>query len=172
LQAFDATGKFAAGSLATWKGTVDWLCTITKSPFVGKFIPTKPRRAPLSMKDALWNVGQTMDALNAELADQQQLIIRGERGIAVVWSDEPIDPSLVPSVTLAGLKERGKSEMVSLTVMLNGKKASEMVPVVKKMLSRLGQVHEEICNQMTIRDRAENVRDALAVLQNSPTKKQ
>jgi hypothetical protein len=166
----DAVGKRYADSPTTWMKTFDWLSAQTSLPFVSKIMPTKPLQMPVPASSPVLDLGAVFDKLNAELASQNRVLLRGKRGLHLLVADEAIDPDLLPMLSMQELQERGKSEWVTAKVVLNGMKARDMVSVVAKHLSPSGYVESQLLNQLTIRDKAEYVRAALDALREVPEK--
>jgi hypothetical protein len=164
LPAFDTVTFRDSMSRDSWKGTLDWLSKRTGLPLAGRVIPAKAFHGPITTDTSFIDTGRAIDILNRELADQHLLIIRGARTLHVVFTDEAIDLALVPQVRWADLKERGKTELVSVAVAFKGLKAADMAALVKKSLSRFGRVWDEPCNQLIVLDRAERVIEALAII--------
>lgn len=103
---------------------------------------------------------EALDVLNGYLIPRGYILIRRDRFLTVWNIDDGIPPNLVPKVSLAELPHRGKNEMVSVTIPLEGVEASRVDDDIRDaMLSPHGKVVAmRDSNWLQVTDLAANVR--------------
>ncbi|HYV35375.1 MAG TPA: hypothetical protein VE988_06710 [Gemmataceae bacterium] len=157
-------GLPAYAQFDSWKAALDWLSKRTKLPITGNVLPMTPIVIPLGKVDALETTADMIDLLNEALVEHQLLIIRGERGIHVVWTAERIEPALAVPARWAELGERGKTEVVSIHVASKTMTEAELMAQIKPILSLLGSVSKVNDFEVAVVDGAGNLQTVLEAL--------
>jgi type II secretory pathway component GspD/PulD (secretin) len=103
---------------------------------------------------------EALDVLNGYLIPRGYILIRRDRFLTVWNIDDGIPPNLVPKVPLSELPHRGKNEMVTVTIPLEGVDASRVDDDIRDaMLSPHGKVVAmRDSNWLQVTDLAANVR--------------
>src|SRR5439155_24393724 len=91
-------------------------------------------------ENAAYTLPETIDLLNEALLDQNYILIQRERTFTLVPADQKVRPELVQDVTVEELANRGKTEIVRITVRLKSLVAEDVQGQVKRMLSPFGEV--------------------------------
>jgi RNA polymerase sigma factor (sigma-70 family) len=151
-----------------WKQVFEWLadhtglaCTATLAP-PGTFTFTPPRGKRYTIPEI---VDILNEALLANPPTQQFLLIRRSKTFTLLPADEKIDPSLVPDVSVEDLPRRGNTEIVKLSLRLRRGKAEDVAPIVKKLMSRYGEVVPvDAANRLILQDTAGSLRFVLKTL--------
>ncbi len=153
-----------------WKQVFEWLTDQTGLAFTGINIPpgSYTYMAPKGSVGATqgFTIPEVIDKINEALLanppSQRWQLIRREQTFTVVPADEPIDPILVPRVTIDELKARGNTEIVSTILQLNSLVGEDYAPEVKKMLGPFGQVIVlNKSNQLILQDSVKSLRNIL-----------
>jgi type II secretory pathway component GspD/PulD (secretin) len=162
--------KVGAAAGMPWSSAFEWLSDQTGLAIVANTKPTGICAVSLPTKKL--SAAEAIDLLNEALIVQQYLLVRGERTIVLVPSDERINPALVPRIELADLDKRGKTELVSVTVSVKGLAAEDLADGIKKMLGPFGTVVAlPKANRLVVQDTASNVRRIVRLLQEIEEKK-
>src|SRR5439155_6542602 len=85
-------------------------------PFSSQIVPTGMFSFAPTKEN--YTIPEVIDILNEALAQQKYRLIRRDWSFTVVPSDEPIDLSALPRVTVDELKDRGTTEMVMVAFTL------------------------------------------------------
>jgi type II secretory pathway component GspD/PulD (secretin) len=162
--------KVGAAAGKPWATALEWLSDQTGLAIVATTKPTGTCAIPLPTKKL--STADAIDLLNEALIVQHYLLVRGERTIVLVPSDEKIDPALVPRIELADLDKRGKTELVSVTLSVKGLAAEDLAPGIKKMMSEFGTVVVlPKANRLVVQDTAGNIRLIVRLLKEIEEKK-
>jgi hypothetical protein len=84
--------------------------------------------------------------------------------LTILPVDEKIDPSIPPRITLDDLKDRGKTELVSVVLPLKSMTAKDAAPEIKRMMGALGEITVLSNNQLVVQDTVGNLRRVVAAL--------
>jgi hypothetical protein len=145
-----------------WREVLEWFGQETGLPLIATSRPTGtftfvPPPGSVGATQG-YTVPEIVDILNEALQQQKYLLIRRDTSFTLVPADEKIDPALVPRVGVDDLKNRGKTELVSILVPLKGAKAEDIAPEVKKMMGSFGEVIALRDNRLILQDTAGNLR--------------
>src|SRR5262249_3291874 len=153
-----------------WKDVLRWLSDQTGLPVIAKEVPTgKVTIFPGAGVPS--TLAEVMDLLNEQLLQQHYLLIRGEKTITLVPSDEKIDPSLVPRVEAQELGRFGRTELVSVVVHLKALVADKVAPSVKKLMGTFGEIVVlPEGNRLVLQDTAGNLRSVYQLLRDIDAK--
>jgi len=166
------TGKNAAGLTgfefrdSPWKTVFVWLAKQTDKEVIAVSKPTGTFTFHGVAKKT-YTIGEVVDILNESLmaGPQKYVLIRRERDFVVVPADERVDRTYANRVTVDELAERGKTELVSVTLVLRKLRANDVVADVKKLLGPFGEVVAlNAGNRLVIQDCAGNVRRVCELL--------
>jgi type II secretion system protein D len=157
-----------------WKQVFEWLSDQTGLTFnsinvpPGSFTFIAPKGSVGATQG--YTIPEVIDHLNeAMLAappTQRWQLIRREVSFTLVPADDPIDPILVPRITVDELKGRGTTEIVSIVLQLNTLVAEDFAPEVKRMLGPFGQVTVLAkSNQLILQDSAKSLRTILKTIE-------
>jgi hypothetical protein len=155
----------------TWKATLEWLSKRTGLPLAANVMPTKLPPRPWPNRNRVVRTEEIIDLLNAALEEQQLLIIRGERALHVVSTVKPLEASMGPRVRTSALAERGKTEVVSILVVVKNGNGSDGIARIKPMLSLLGSVEKWGKSELVLQDTAGNLQVILSKLRAVSTAK-
>src|SRR5438128_1141118 len=86
-----------------------WLQWGRQQPGTLTFVTPKSRKLGYTLPEII-------DLLNEELSSQKYLLIRRAQSFAIIASDRPIDPSLLPRIDSVELDSRGNTELVQTTL--------------------------------------------------------
>jgi hypothetical protein len=163
LKDLDADNRRRGVPRESWKAALEWLSKRTGLPLFSE-PPAKPLGGRWPEPDELVVTEEIVDLLNAALAEQKLIIVRGERGIHVVSNQKAIDKSLVANIRWAELAERGKTEPVAIHITFKNLKAEEAVAKIKPLLSTLGSVDKAGENEVVVLDSTGNLQAILEKL--------
>ena len=116
-----------------------------------------------------YTMTQALDVLNGYLLSKGYVLIRRDRFL-VCWNiaDNPVPPSVVPNVTEAELLDRGKNELLTLILPLDGLDAEKIVSDVKELLGPLSKAHAvKSTNSLVLTDIGSNLRWVTNLLKSS-----
>jgi hypothetical protein len=141
-----------------WPDVFAWLTEQTGMPVLGPGKPTGTLTF-VGPDEKKFTIAEAIDVLNEALSAQNLLLIRREHSFAVVPTDEPIDPALVPHVKPAELASRGDTELVAVTLPLAGLAAEDAAQEAERLLSSFGRaVPLGKAQQLALQDTAGNIR--------------
>jgi type II secretory pathway component GspD/PulD (secretin) len=83
---------------------------------------------------------QAMDVLNGYLLQKGFVLVRRDEFLVVVNIDNGIPPNLVPTVTLEELPTRGRNELMTVLIPLEGMTADEAATESRELLGPQGKV--------------------------------
>lgn len=107
-----------------------------------------------------YTMTEALDVLNGYLLSKGYVLIRRDRFL-VCWNiaENPVPPSVVPNVTEEQLLERGKNELLTLILPLDGLDAEKIVTDVKELLGPLSKAHAvKSTNSLVLTDIGSNLR--------------
>lgn len=108
---------------------------------------------------------EALDILNGYLLPRGYVLIRRDRFLACVNTENKIPPNMVPTVSVEELEQRGRNEMVTLVLPLEGLEADKIQSEVKELLGPQGTVAAlKNTNSLVITDIASHVRRVHALL--------
>jgi type II secretory pathway component GspD/PulD (secretin) len=141
-----------------WPDVFVWLREITELPVVGEAKPTGTFTFVAPATKTL-SIPEIIDIVNDALTAQKLMLIRRSHSFALVPTDEPIDPALVPRVKTADLSSRGNSELVSLVVPVMGVSPDDVAMEAERVMGPLGRVTPlSKANQVILQDTVGNLK--------------
>jgi type II secretory pathway component GspD/PulD (secretin) len=147
-----------------WGQVLEWLSDQTGAPIITTAKPTGTFTFT-SAKKKDYTLAEILDILNEALAPQQFLLIRRDQSITLVPTDNNIDPSLVPRVSIDDLAVRGKTELVSVVLPLRKLNAADIAGDVEKLLGPFGKVTAlATLNQLVLQDSAGNLNQIIQTI--------
>lgn len=112
---------------------------------------------------------EAIDLLNSVLLTKGFTLIRRDRMLVCVSTEAGIPENLVPRVTLDELDYRGKFELVTVMIPLEGRAAAAVSEEIKPLLSPLGKVVPlPATSQLLITDSAGNLRSIRTLVKAMP----
>ncbi|MBV9124315.1 MAG: hypothetical protein JO112_13230, partial [Planctomycetes bacterium] len=144
-----------------WANVLEWLSDITGLPVIASAKPTGTFNF-IAPKGKTYTIPEIIDILNEGLIAQKYVLIRRSQSFTLVPADEPIDPAIVPRISVDELGQRGNTEIVSMVLPLTSLVAEDFAPEVKKMMGPFGQVTTiASANQLVLQDTVGNLRRIL-----------
>jgi hypothetical protein len=145
------------------KKVFTWLTEVTDIPLVANFMPTGAITFVPPNPPRTYTLPEVMDVINgillSETWTQKYYLIRGKRYFCLVVADEKVDGVLCPRVTMAELGERGRTELVRVTIPFRRLNAAKLAREVKKQIGPVGDVVSvPILNVLVMWDTAGNLR--------------
>jgi type II secretory pathway component GspD/PulD (secretin) len=102
---------------------------------------------------------QALDVLNGYLLQKGYVLVRRDEFLVVVNIDAGIPPNLVPTVTLEELPERGRNELMTVLIPLEGMTAEEAAVEARELLGPQGKVVAlNKANKIVVTDIGSNLR--------------
>ncbi|HEY1191334.1 MAG TPA: secretin N-terminal domain-containing protein [Gemmata sp.] len=125
--------------LAGWNEVLDWYAKETGLTLITTVKPTgtvtlKPG------KDKQFTIGQVTDLINEAMMQQKFLLIRRHMTFFIQPSDEKVDPTLLPRITLDELPKRGRTEIVQIVIPVKGMEVNDAVDELKRLLTPFGTI--------------------------------
>lgn len=115
-----------------------------------------------------YTVTEALDVLNGYLLQRGYILVRRDRFLTPINIDEPIPPNMVPVVTVDELPQRGKNELVSVTIPLESVEADKVVGEIRELLGPQGKASAlKNTNSINITDIGSNVRRVYGLLKHS-----
>jgi type II secretory pathway component GspD/PulD (secretin) len=145
-------------------GALNWLSQQTGLPLITTNMPTSTVGFVPPVKPEGYTIPEVIDLLNEGLLLQKYVLIRCEASLTILPVDEKIDPSIPPRITLDDLKDRGKTELVSVVLPLKSMTAKDAAPEIKRMMGALGEITVLSNNQLVVQDTVGNLRRVVAAL--------
>ncbi len=87
-----------------------------------------------------YSVSEVIDILNDHLIRQGAILIRNEQRLTVVSTQQPINDSIVPFVSIAEIDWVGRNEIAGTAIPIKGVDASQAVSEIALVKSPIGQV--------------------------------
>ena len=101
---------------------------------------------------------EALDVINGHLIQKGFLLVRRNQFLVCLNVDDGIPPNLVPSVTVDELPKRGKNELMTLTIPLDGIEAEDAASEVEGLLGPQGKVVGlSKANQLVVTDIGSNL---------------
>ena len=108
--------------------------------------------------DGQFTVTQALDIMNGYLLQKGYLLIRRDRFLVVLNIDNGIPPNLVPQISLEELAQRGRNELVSVLIPLDGMDAASAADQAVELLGPQGKaVSLDKANKLLVTDLVSNV---------------
>jgi type II secretory pathway component GspD/PulD (secretin) len=149
-----------------WSAALEWLSSTTGLPIIAGAQPTGTFSYIAPRAGRKYTLGEVIDIFNEGLAAKNYVLIRREKSILLTAADQPLDPVLVPRVSVAELSKRGNTEIVSVVISLKSLTADEFAPEVKRLLGAFGDVVVlSRANRLVVRDAAGNLRRMINIIQ-------
>jgi type II secretory pathway component GspD/PulD (secretin) len=144
---------------AQWQEVLDWYAKESGLILVTTVRPTgnvtiKPPGAPRK-----FTLGEVTDLLNESMVPQKFILIRYSTTFTIWPVDEKLDFTLMPLVTPAELKTRGKTELVKCVIgPFKSIAVAEIRPEIEAMLTPFGKLQLlERSNSFQLSDKAGNI---------------
>jgi RNA polymerase sigma factor (sigma-70 family) len=150
-----------------WKEVIDWFADQSGLAFVGTTRPTGTFTFD-PPKGKQYTLSEIVDILNEDLMKRPQpwLLIRGSKSFRIVPADEKISSDWFRAVSVEELSHLGRTELVRVSVRLEGVPADEVAPKLKKLMSPFGDVTPlDSPNQLVLRDTAGSLREIIKTLE-------
>lgn len=90
--------------------------------------------------DGKFTVTQALDVLNGYLLQKGYLLVRRDKFLVVVSTDAGIPPNLVPQIPLSELPKRGRFELVSVLLPLDGMDPDTAADEAQELLGPQGKI--------------------------------
>jgi type II secretory pathway component GspD/PulD (secretin) len=115
--------------------------------------------------DRSYTATQALDVLNGYLLPKGYILIRRDRFLVCINIDDGIPPNLVPSISPEELSTRGRNELVTVIIPLNGGEAAKVVPELGVLLGPQGKAAAlNNTNSVVVTDLASNAQRIYALL--------
>lgn len=102
---------------------------------------------------------QALDVLNGYLLQKGYVLVRRDEFLVVVNIDNGIPPNLVPTVTVEELPTRGRNELMTVLIPLEGMTAEEAATEARELLGPQGKVVPlNKANKLVVTDIGSNLR--------------
>lgn len=82
---------------------------------------------------------EALDILNGYLLQKGYVLVRRDKFLVSLNIDNPIPPNLIPNITVEELPQRGKNELMSLVIPLEGVDAAQVATEVANLLGPQGK---------------------------------
>jgi general secretion pathway protein D len=153
-----------------WDSVFEWLAEVTGKPVMPG--PHKPTGSLtfISKRGQKYSIPEIIDIINEGLltneATQKYYLINRPTSFTLIPANEPVNPALIPPITVDQMKEHGNSELVQITYALKTLDASEFEPEVKKMMGPFGQTATLTqANQMVLTDTVGNLKRIISLIE-------
>ncbi len=114
-----------------------------------------------------YTVTEALDVLNGYLLQKGYVLVRRDRFLVCINIDDGIPPNTVPSITVEELPQRGRNELVSLTIPLESVEADKVVAEIRELLGPQGKATAmKNTNSLVVMDIGSNVRRVYGLLKN------
>jgi type II secretory pathway component GspD/PulD (secretin) len=90
--------------------------------------------------DGKYSPTEALDIINGYLQQRGFLLVRRDQFLVVVNVDRPIPPNLVPTVTIEEVPKRGRNELMTVLLPLNGLTPDDVAAEVEQLLGPWGKV--------------------------------
>jgi type II secretory pathway component GspD/PulD (secretin) len=119
-----------------------------------------------------YTMTQALDILNGYLLSKGYILVRRDRFLVCLSTDNPIPPNVVPNVTVTELAKRGKNELLNLILpMEGGLDADAVVGEVQALLGPQGKaVALKSTNSLVLTDIGSNLQRVATLLKSSTPK--
>jgi general secretion pathway protein D len=144
-----------------WSEVLDWFKQESGLAIITTFVPTGSAKISSDPKKK-YTIPEVVDVLNEALAAQNFIIVRRERSFGVYPADVPPPPGILPTVDADDLKHRGKTELVRCTITVKTVLAEQIVPEIKKLLTKgFGTVESFGASLLIITDKVSNLENII-----------
>jgi general secretion pathway protein D len=144
-----------------WPEVLDWFKQESGLAIITTFVPTGSAKISSDPKKK-YTIPEVVDVLNEALAAQNFIIVRRERSFGVYPADVPPPPGILPTVDADDLKHRGKTELVRCTITVKTVLAEQIVPEIKKLLTKgFGTVESFGASLLIITDKVSNLENII-----------
>ncbi len=141
---------------AGWDEVLDWYAKETGLTLITTVKPTGS--VNMKGKDRKYTIGEVTDLINEAMMQQKFILIRRHMTFFIQPSDEKIDPTLLPRITLDELKKRGRTEIVQVVVPVTGMVVEDAQEELKRLLTPFGTMVPLIkANSLLIQDTVGNI---------------
>lgn len=114
---------------------------------------------------------QALDIINGYLIRKGFILVKRDRFLIVVNLDKGVPPSLVPTVTIEQLKDKGDNELLNVVISLEGIEAEDAAAEVDALMGPEGSVVALTgSNTLSITDTGANLRRIHGLLKDSMAK--
>ena len=118
--------------------------------------------------DQQYTMTEALDILNGYLLMKGYVLVRRDRFLVCLNITDPIPPNVVPNVTADELMQRGKNELLSLILPLEGLDATTIVGEVTSLLGPQGKASAmKSTNSLVLTDIGSNLRRVSQLLKSS-----
>ncbi len=97
-----------------------------------------------------YSVSEVIDILNDHLIRQGAILIRNEQRLTVVSTQQPINDSIVPFVSVAEIDWVGRNELAGTAIPIKGVDAAQAVSEIALVKSPIGQVRSFANSQRVV----------------------
>lgn len=112
-----------------------------------------------------YSITEALDILNGYLIQKGYILVRRDKFLVSLNIDNGIPPNLVPQVSLEELDKRGKNELLSVVLPLEGTDADTAAADIKELVGPQGKVVPlKKTNRLFITDIGSNLRKIYALL--------
>lgn len=112
-----------------------------------------------------YSVTEALDILNGYLLQKGYILVRRDKFLVSLNIDNGIPPNLVPQVSLEELEKRGKNELLSVVLPLEGTDADTAAADIKELVGPQGKVVPlKKTNRLFITDIGSNLRKIYGLL--------
>jgi type II secretory pathway component GspD/PulD (secretin) len=102
---------------------------------------------------------EALDVINGYLLQKGYLMVKRDEFLVVLSMDQPIPPNLIPIITVEQLSKRGKNEMLTLMMKVEGIEAADAVAEIDPLLGPQGKATSlSRTNRLVITDIGSNLR--------------
>lgn len=102
---------------------------------------------------------EALDVINGYLLQKGYLMVKRDEFLVVLSMDQPIPPNLIPIITPTDLPKRGKNEMLTLMMKVEGIEAADAVAEIDPLLGPQGKATSlSRTNRLVITDIGSNLR--------------
>lgn len=108
---------------------------------------------------------EALDVLNGYLLQKGYLLVHRDEFLVVLNIDNPIPPNLIPTVELADLPNRGRNELMTVVLPVEGLTATEVAAEIAELLGPQGKaIALNKANKVVVTDIGSNLRRAAELL--------
>lgn len=108
---------------------------------------------------------EALDVLNGYLLKKGYLLVHRDEFLVVLNIDNPIPPNLIPTVELADLPNRGRNELMTVVLPVEGLTATEVAAEIAELLGPQGKaIALNKANKVVVTDIGSNLRRAAELL--------
>ncbi len=150
---------------APWPGVLSWFAE--KADLTLDLTDT-PTGSFNYVSDREQTVVEALDVLNGYLLPRGYVTLRRNEFLAVLKTDNPILPNLIPTVPASRLDDYGNNELVRIIVKLQGLTPSELVEQVQTVLGPHGKASAlDASESLVIQGFGRSLREVVELLDNA-----